>query len=190
MNPKLDNYDNLCDLAQSILHYYFKNLSCTCHPLTTQEIITNNIVGHSFLTVELLVENQKTYYLIDPTYIQFFKEEKCKESNYYINPKFPDYILLTPDPGFFIKKGEKEQAEFLLTYGYLPLTEEFARMYGDSFYNTKTGTNPKHLQYLSIPGEVYINAFTKGNTPLSKTENDLISKNLNLVPFQEQTNRF
>lgn len=58
INPNLDNYDNKCDLAQSILYYYFKNLECNIHPLTTQNTIHPNIVGHSFLTLELKVNDK------------------------------------------------------------------------------------------------------------------------------------
>lgn len=189
INPNLDNYDNKCDLAQSILYYYFNNLGCNIHPLTTQNTIVSNIIGHSFLTLELKVNDKIQTYLIDPTYIQFFRKEKCNKDNYYISPKHPDYILLTPDPGYFIKEEMKENASFLLTYGYIPLTEVTAQMYGDSFYNTKTGTNPINLKYQTIPGYVYINAFTKGNEQLSKTEEELINKNLSIIPFQEITSK-
>lgn len=189
INYNLDNYDNKCDLAQSILYYYFNNLGCNVHPLTTQNTITNNIVGHSFLTLELQVDNKSQFYLIDPTYIQFFRKEKCNKDNYYISPKYPDYILLTPDPGFFIKEEMKEQASFLLNHRYILLNEATAQMYGDSFYNTKTGTNPTNLKYQTIPGFVYLNAFTKGHVKLSNKEEELIAKNISITPFQESTNK-
>lgn len=189
INSNLDNYDNKCDLSQSILYYYFKNLNCNIYPSMTQNVITNNIVGHSFLTLELLVDNKIKYYLLDPTYIQFFKKDKCSIDNYYISPKYPDYILLTPDPGFFIKDEMKEQAIFLLNHGFIELTEETAKMYGDSFYNTKTGTNPNNLTFNSIPGEIYINSFLKGKESLSKTKAELTNENLNIQPFNELINQ-
>lgn len=37
-------------------------------------------------------------------------------------------------------------AQFLLRYGYIELTTEYAKMYGDSFYNTKKGVDPYHLK--------------------------------------------
>lgn len=192
INPNLDNYDNKCDLAQSMLYYYFKNLNCNIYPSMTQNVITNNIIGHSFLTLELLVNNKKIYYLLDPTYIQFFKKDKCTKNNYYISPKFPDYVLLTPDPGYFIKQEMKDKCTFLLNHGYIELTEETAKMYGDSFYNTKTGTNPNTLKYESIPGEIYINAFIKGKEALSKTEEELINSNLHITKISniiQQSNK-
>lgn len=119
----------------------------------------------------------------------FSKKEKCNKDNYYISPKYPDHILLTPDPGFFIKEEMKEHASFLLNYGYILLEENTAKMYGDSFYNTKTGINPNNLKYQIIPGFVYINAFTKGYEQLSKKEEELIDKNLYIISFQELTNK-
>lgn len=83
----------------------------------------------------------------------------------------------------------KERASFLLNYGYILLDENTAQMYGDSFYNTKTGINPINLKYQTIPGFVYINAFTKGHEKLSNKEEELITKNLSITPFQELTNK-
>ena len=185
INPNLDNFDNKCDLAQSILYHYFKNINCKIYPSMTQNVITNNIIGHSFLTLELNINNQTTYYLLDPTYIQFFKKNKCKKDNYYISPKYPDYILLTPDPGYFIKEEMKENCTYLLNHGHIELNEENAKMYGDSFYNTKTGTNPNTLKFESIPGEIFINAFTKGKERISKSEEELIDNN-QFIPSVEK----
>ena len=187
INPSLDNYDFKCDLAQSILYYYFKNLNCNIHPLTTQNSITNNITGHSFITLELLVNNKLQYYLLDPTYIQFFKTDKCNKNAYFIHPTYKDYILLTPDPGFFIQEDMKENAQFLLNHGYIELNETTAKMYGDSFYNTKTGINQNPNKINSIPGFIYLNSFTQGFTQLSKTEKELIDNNLNIDISKDKT---
>lgn len=183
INPNLDNYDFKCDLAQSMLYYYLKYLNCNIHPLTTQKSITDNITGHNFLTIELLVNNELKHYLLDPTYIQFFKKEKCTKDAYFIHPTYKDYILLTPDPGFFIQENMKESAQFLLNHGYIELNENTAKMYGDSFYNTKTGINPNPHIFKSIPGFIYLNSFTQGFTPLSKTEQELIDTNLYITDY-------
>ena len=187
INPSLDNYDFKCDLAQSILYYYLKNLNCNIHPLTTQNSITNNITGHSFITLELIVNNESKYYLLDPTYIQFFKINKCNKDAYFIHPIYKNHVLLTPDPGFFIQENMKENAKFLLNHGYIELNEKTAQMYGDSFYNTKTGNNPNPYKFNSIPGSIYLNAFTKGYTQLSKTEQELIDNNLNINLSKNKT---
>ena len=187
-NPKLNNYDNKCDTAQSILYYYLKNLNLKVLAKTTQHTITNNIIGHNFLVVELIVESKKKHYLLDPTYIQFFKKDKCTKENYYINSMYPDYLLLTPDPGFFIQESMKQSASFLLNHGFIPLNEDTAKMYGDSFYNTKTGPITFNLTFKSIPGEIYLNAFLNGSESLSISEEKLIELNLNITPFNDIIN--
>ena len=185
INPNIDDFTNKCDLAVSILYHYLKDLDCEVSSSTTQSAITSNITGHSFLVLKLLVENTMKYYLLDPTYIQFFKSEKCNNSNYFISPLFKNTVLLTPDPGFFIKEEMKEYATFLLNHGHILLTEDVARMYGDSFYNTKTGTRYDTLTYQTIPGSVYISSFIKGGQGVSKTKQELIDNNLFIESFEE-----
>ena len=189
INPNLDNYDYKCDLAQSILYHYLKKLNCNPHTCMTQNVITNNIIGHSFITIQIIVDNKIKTYLIDPTYIQFFKKDKCTKDNYFISQQYNNYILLTPDPGYFINKSMNNEINFLLNHGYIELTEQTARIYGDSFLNTKTGININLLNYQTIPGEIYINSFLKGNEPISKTEEELINMNLYIPSFQELNNQ-
>lgn len=174
INPNLNNYDYSCDLAQSILYHYLNNLNCKLYPAMTQNIISKEITGHSFLCLKLLVENKEQLYLLDPTYIQFFKQEKCSKDNYFISKKYNNKVLLTPDPGYFIQEHQKNNAEFLLNHGYINLTEETAKMYGDSFLNTKQGREVSNLKYESLPGNFYLEAFRKGNEKLSKTEEELL----------------
>lgn len=178
INSNLDNYDYKCDLAQSMLYYYFQKLNCNVSSCMTQNVITNNIIGHSFLVINLSVDNQSTIYLIDPTYIQFFTKEKCSDFKYFINPNYPYNILITPDPGYFIKKEDISKISNLINQGYEVLTEDIARIYGDSFYNTKTGEFDKNFK--SIPGNIYINAFLKGKENISKTLEELEESNLNI----------
>ena len=59
-------------------------------------------------------------------------------------------------------------------------------MYGDSFYNTKTGISYNNKIYQTIPGSVYINSFMKGDVRVSKTEEELEKVNLNIKLFKEQ----
>lgn len=185
INPNLDNFDNKCDLAVSMLYYYFKDLGCEVFSSMTQNVITNDIVGHSFLTVQILVDGKVQNYLLDPTYIQFFKNEKCSQNNYYVSPLYKDVILLTPDPGFFIEKKYINTAKSLLDHGYMLLTEENAEMYGNSFYNTKTGGSYSKNSYQTIPGDVYINSFIHGKEPVSKSKDELIQNNLHIEPFYQ-----
>lgn len=179
INPNLTDYTFKCDLAQSILYYYLKDLGCNVILNSTQSAITNNIEGHNFLILELNVDGKETLFLLDPTYSQFFKKEECIKENYLI---INGMIIITPKPGFFIKKQDYEYAKYLLQYGNIILSEEVAMMYGDSFYNTKVGgyyskNNTNTIN--SMPGSVYINAFTKNNCKVSKTREEL--KNMGVI---------
>lgn len=186
INPNMDNYDYKCDLAQAMLTHYFNRLKVTTHPAETQNTIgPNNIDGHSFLTIELFVENEKRNYLIDPTYIQFFHKENCSGANYFVSEKYPDKILKTPDAGYFIDEESMPMVNVLLNQGYMPLTEEVAKVYGNSFYNTRTLTNPKKLTRIKIPGSVYIEKFLRQNCKLSKTEEELESTGMFLTSFED-----
>ena len=183
INPNMDNYDYKCDLARSIFGYYFDKIGCKYSPCATHMAITNGVDGHSFTVVSLNVEGEEKPYLLDPTYIQFFHKEKCQESAYFVSPILPNSALLTPDAGYFIKDEDMDAANFLLRYGYIELTPEYARMYGDSFYNTDRGLklNPKEKK--SLPGLMYLKSFKDGHEPLSTTHEKLLINNQNVVNF-------
>lgn len=188
INQEMDNFDFKCDLAQSMIGHYLDEINCRYSPCSTQRAISDKATGHNFTTIFLNVEGEEKRYLFDPTYIQFFHTERCLNTNFLVSDLFPDKILLTPDPGFFIRIEDKEPAEFLLTNGYIELTPDYARMYGDSFLNTICGKNPKYLKYESIPGDIYCNAFTKGRETLSKTKEELELNSQRIVTFAEQKN--
>ncbi|MBQ6841446.1 MAG: hypothetical protein IJO63_04965 [Bacilli bacterium] len=185
LNPEMIYFHNKCDTAQAMEYHYLKDLGLEPIPSMTQFAITNHIIGHSFLVVKLLVEDQERLYLLDPTYIQFFSQEDCSMQKFYVSALSPDTILATPDPGFFIREKQKGMAKFLLDHGYILLTPEVARMYGDSFFNTKVGVSKSNWRFQTIPGEVYINAFTKPNCPISKTKEELENEGLRVAPVEE-----
>lgn len=189
INKRLNNYDYKCDLAQSILCHYLKQLECFVHPVTTQETILPDVIEHSFTIIQLLVDGKLNSYLLDPTYIQFFRENNCIEEKYFYSPKEENYILVTPDPGYFIKDDEKEMASFLLNYGFINLNKDTARMYGDSFYNTKTGRVVNDISYNTMSGDIYLKAFLKGKEKLSKTQEELVSNKMNIPLFKDYSSR-
>lgn len=183
ISPGLNNFRNKCDLAQSILYYYFRDIGCNPAPSMTHTAITEQIVGHNFLVTTLNIEGMPTLCLVDPTYIQFFTKDDCSLEKFYISPLAPDKILITPDPGFFIRDDDQIYVEDLLNRGHSVLTEKLAQVYGDSFYNTKVGVSLSNWQFQSIPGSIYINAFAKGNCSLSKTEKQLEESGLKIPAF-------
>ena len=138
----------------------------------TQNVITEDIEGHSFLIAIFNVNGINTPYLVDPTYRQFFIDDK---KDYIL---YNSKILRTPSPGYFIKEEDKTEIQKLLINGYHLLDENIARIYGDSFYNTKTGYRRREFQ--SISGNIYINSFIKGHEPLSTSPEELENEGLSL----------
>lgn len=187
INQKMDNFDNKCDLAQSILGHYLNKINCKTSHCTTLEAVSPKCQGHNFSVVELNVEGELKNYLLDATYIQFFRKENCDRSKYFMSPKYPGYVLLTPDPGYFIREEDQSAAEYLLNYGYIELTPEYARMYGDSFYNTRKGIDPNPMTFKSMPGNVYIKTFTQGNEKLSTSNEKLMYYGQDITPFRSQS---
>lgn len=163
-------FDYKCDLAQSIIYYYLEDLGIKGHPNMTIPAISKDIIGHSFICATFKVDDNDINYLIDPTYIQFFKKENCNSDRYVY---FNDLIIRTPDPGYFIKEEDRETINKFNYNGFGELTDDLARIYGNSFYFTKTGITKNEI---SIPGKVFINSFMKGNERLSETREDLIFK--------------
>ena len=81
-----------------------------------------------------------------------------------------------------------EPVQFLLKYGYIELTPEYAKIYGDSFYNTDRGikVNPKERQ--SLPSLMYLRSFKSGREPLSISAVELNKNNQNITIFQSVEN--
>ena len=155
-----DSYTNKCDLCQSIICHYLNDLEITNFPCMTQHVISDYIVGHSFVVT---LYNSK-YYLIDPTYKQFLKQDNCnKDRELIIN----GLRILSPDPGFYIKSEDKKVFENLLYNGYIQLNEKTAGIYGNTFYHTKTNI-PMAFKLMDLPGQVYLNSFIKGHERLSE----------------------
>ena len=176
----IDNFNFLykCDTAQAIIHYYLESIGIKSYPCMTQNVITSSIVGHSFITIEY---NGK-FFLIDPTYRQFLMSSECNLERFIIHDS--GMILRTPDPGYYVRTEQYSMLSEFDYSGYHELNEEFACMYGDSFYNTKTGEYS--LDYKTMNGKIYINSFSKGHEKLSKTKDELESMDLLVLPYNEQ----
>lgn len=166
----LDNYsfEWKCDTAISIIGNYLNNLNVPYNVCDTQKVITQGITGHTFMVVKLNTEDGIINYLVDPTYRQFFIKDNCTKDKYVL---INGVYIITPSPGYFIKDEDKNIIKTFLQKGYSVLDHNIARIYADSFYNTKVGMND--TTFRSIPGSIYINSFLKGNSTLSKTEDEL-----------------
>lgn len=166
----IDNYsfEYKCDTACSIIGNYLNSLNVKYKINDTNKCITDGICGHTFMIIELNTINGNINYLVDPTYRQFFTKDKCNDSNYIL---IDNRYVLTPDPGYFIKDEDKNLISNFLKNGYTILDENIARIYGNSFYNTKVLNYDKN--YRSIPGSIYLNSFLKGTSNITKTEEEL-----------------
>lgn len=185
ISTTLEDYENKCDLAQSILGHYFEDINCNVAHCSTQSTIAPKVAGHNFSVINLLVEGEERAYLLDPTYIQFFTQDTCNASNYVVSAKNKNLILLTPSPGYFIKEEDQDAADFLLRYGYIELTDEYAKMYGDSFYNTDRGLKLNPTEFKSLPGTMYKKSFKSGAEPLSTSKEKLLTHGQAIIPFQD-----
>ena len=85
-------------------------------------------------------------YLVDTTCRQFFNVAECNLGAYYCgDSRFQGQI--SPAPGYFMIQSDKGKslATELLRDGYISLTEENAKIYGDSFVASTYGLNKIHL---------------------------------------------
>ena len=164
---------NTCDLLQAITYYTFKDLGFNVYPIQTQKVISKDVEGHSALLIEL----NGYSYLVDLTYIQFFKNDKCNKDNYIIDYK-NNLILLAPLPGYYYKLYEEDKwvADILLEKGYIEAAPQVLKIYCDSFYLTKRGIYTGDLDTKSnISGQVYLNSIYKNVDKIYHTKEYLQS---------------
>ncbi len=163
------NFEFRCDLAQSIICHYLNDINVSNYPCSTNNTIYSSCIGHSFIVAVFTIDGEEKKYLIDPTYLQFFKKENCSADNYVtIN----GYVVKTPDPGYFIDINDRARIDFFNFYGFDILDDRLAEIYGNSFYNTKTMGRTKRFEKLS--GDYYIGSFFKnGKDRLSKSKEEL-----------------
>lgn len=145
-------------------------------------------VRHSVATVKLpIYENGKTLmhtYLLDPTFRQFCLKENCDKTIYWNNEK-NSRGQVAPHPGYFLteeylrEREENEEkievsdyvARILINRGYMELTEENAKIYGDAF--AKAGIRWQFRDVdLNMTGEEYIHEFENNRMNLVGNQKD------------------
>lgn len=182
----LNNYlfEYKCDLAQSMICYYLQELGLKVNPVNTNEVLSGT-TGHSFALTKINTTEGEKEYLIDPTYIQFFSKEGCSSKKYVI---INNQICISPDPGYFIiKNGQENRIMPLLNKGHIEFTEEIAKIYGDSFFQTKTGGTLEQVKYNTGSGSMYLKWFNSYTSKLSKTKEELEELNLLIRPTDSET---
>lgn len=174
------NFNFMCDTAQSIIARYFDELGLVYNAVQTQDAISKDILGHSFIVCSFMVDGLNKSYIIDPAFNQFFDIDRCKESEFKV---INNNVLKTPDLGYFaLKSSENSQNSIkkLLKRGYIKLNEETAKIYGDLFYKTKLGSVNYFNSNLEMPGNIYIKSFLKANSKLTYTLDELREMGLSL----------
>lgn len=178
LNNNLD-LTNTCDLFQALTYYKFKDLNFEVYPIETQDIISNDVEGHSLL----LIKYQDFQYLIDLTYEQFFKEDKCNKENYLINKEY-NIIMLAPLPGYYYKLHPENSyvAQKLIKDGFIEANEETIKAYFDSFYLTRRGriVDNKIPTESNILASTYVNAIYKNAGSVHHTKEELNSTGYNI----------
>ena len=164
------SYSNKCDLSQSMIYYYLQNLGIKVNPVNINEVIYG-VCGHSFVIAHFNTVDEEKIFLLDPTYLQFFSKENCDSNKFII---INNSICVAPDPGFFVVADHNESVILpLLQNGYTELTEEVAKVYGDSFFQTKQGTMLSQINNNRANGLNYIKWFIHYTSPLSKSVEEL-----------------
>jgi hypothetical protein len=148
---------NKCDLVRNELGEILNNWQMNVTFLETQEILGDDVIGHSILLVTDYNTGKK--YLADPTYSQFFLKDKCSKANLFIKNEM---VLLAPDPGYYYLNNPDKIwfAKSLLENGYFELTEKNIKIYFDSFYKTRRGRsayNDLSTTPIEISGNMYLN---------------------------------
>ncbi len=129
-----------CGLSQGIVYTILKEMGLEARVSNVNPTITGeNLGGHAFNSVAIPVKQQDGNYieknfLIDATYRQFFMRDNFSVSGRFIKDKrFGGKA--SPMAGYWCINlpGGKRFAEEILSSGFVELTPENAKFYGDSF---------------------------------------------------------
>lgn len=173
-----------CDFGQLNSIYPLEKLG---FPVTknTTETCFDTYFHHAFGTVTMnILEDEKVVpktFLIDTTYKQFFTTVRCNNGRYFT--KNEDYdVDASPDCGFFMKTDfEKEVASKLITNGYILLTNDVAKIYGDGFKKSSIPLSNTYLfDNFVNTGSDYINNIISKAGDYSMDKSDFVEKDFTL----------
>ena len=148
INVKTNSLNGLCELGQALTIMPLENLGIEVTKNSATACF-NYPFNHVFGTVTFPYQDNdrvidKTY-LIDSTYRQFFSTMRCNEGRYYTEEENTN-LKVAPDPEYFIT--DENFAKTLMKDGYIELTKENAKKYGEPFY--KASISLKELYKLDI----------------------------------------
>lgn len=148
INLKISSLNGLCELGQNLTIMSLEKLGLKVTK-NSADVCFNYPFNHVFGTVTFPYQDHdrvvdKTY-LIDSTYRQFFTTVRCNEGRYYTEEENTG-LKVAPDPGYFVT--DKDFAKALMRDGYIELTKENAKKYGEAFY--KASIPLKEISKLNI----------------------------------------
>ena len=176
INLKTNSLNGLCEIGQALTIMPLDNLGLevTKNSATT---CFNYPFNHAFGTVTFPYQGndiviEKTY-LIDSTYRQFFSTVRCNEGRYHTKEENTG-LKVAPDPGYFTT--DIVFAKTLMKDGYIELTKENAKKYGDSFY--KASISLKNIKLLNNSNIDYYSKIITYNEDYKVNQNELDGLNL------------
>lgn len=130
-----------CGLGQGITGYTLEHMGLNPNLRNASSIVFGTIGGiHSFLTVEIPIENEETKeveekeYLVDTTFRQFFVREEGRIFDTFIkDKKYGNKVAGNEGYMLLHLEGGEQLAREILSKGFVELTEENAKLYGDAF---------------------------------------------------------
>lgn len=164
-----------CGLGQAITAQTLRNMGLNPNVCNVKPTIGENLGRHAFVSINIPIKTQEKVeekmYLVDTTFKQFFLRDEVTNSRgeFIKDKKFGNKVA--PIAGYWLLRmqGGKELAEEILSKGYVELTEENAKLYGDSFrLEEKERKNPtivpkKNELITGIDGKQYINNMNNPN---------------------------
>lgn len=158
-----------CGFGQAITAQTLRNMGLNPNVCNVNPTIGEDTGRHAFITVNIPVKTSEKVedkmYLVDTTFRQFFLREEITNSRgeFIKDKEFGNKVA--PMAGYWLLKmqGGRKLAEEILSKGYIELTEERAKLYGDSFIlEEKERKNPTRVPnqkelITGIDGKQYIN---------------------------------
>ncbi len=151
--------ENTCDAFQGLIGDYLQSLGLKIYPCITNKVISENVIGHSFLVVSFKEYGQDDY-IVDPSFLQFL----CLNDNYkdlYIH----GLRVKSFSPFYYANNINKKLLLEFLKKNYMVLNENSAYLYGNAFMQTKVsikeGTNIPYFD-----GIYFIDRFHLGSEKL------------------------
>lgn len=161
-----------CGFGQGVTATTLKNMGLSPYIVNVNPTFTKQESRHAFVAVKLPIQTKEKVkeklYLVDTTVKQFFLRDEVTnaQGEYIQDKKFGNRVA--PSEGYWMlqMKNGKEFATELLENGFIELTEENAKIYGDAFVlANKSRKNPtkvptKKELLTGIEGKEYIQSIT------------------------------